>query len=146
MGEEMEDYTQPLIQQINALSADAQQLILCRIARIFPEIIQKEIKSVDKMETKPSNETETEAEIEVTAVQFKSCDESKEKADADFGRNDQSQNSGKGNRKGQVEEGRSAAECVEETVEGEGAPETARPQTGAEEHQNHDKELDYRSR
>lgn len=48
--EEMEEYTQPLIQQIDALSHNAQRLILCRIARIFPEIIQKEIKSVAKIE------------------------------------------------------------------------------------------------
>jgi len=48
--EEMEEYTQPLIQQIDALSPNAHRLILCRIARIFPEIIQKEIKSVVKIE------------------------------------------------------------------------------------------------
>merc|ERR1719148_195357 len=75
----MEEYTQPLIQQIQALSPNAQQLILSRIARIFPEIIQKEIKSVVKIDqdtnsnTAQQNDTEIDVPVaEVTALTLKS--------------------------------------------------------------------------
>lgn len=57
--EEMEEYTQPLIEQIQALPVESQQLILCRIGRIFPEIIQKEIKSVTKIKDAQLANTKT---------------------------------------------------------------------------------------
>lgn len=88
--EEMEEYTQPLIQQIQALSPNAQQLILCRIARIFPEIIQKEIKSVVKIDqdtnsnTAQQNDTEIDVPVaEVTALTLKSDVNDASKQDAE---------------------------------------------------------------
>eukprot|EP01083_Nonionella_stella_P268714 908661_1 len=46
---EMEQYTQPLIQQIDALSNYQKHLMLCRVARLCPETVQKEIKSVQHL-------------------------------------------------------------------------------------------------
>jgi len=81
--EEMEEYTQPLIQQIQELSAVSQQLILCRIARIFPEIIQKEIKSVSRIEDKQPANNEPPVAVTTTTLALKSDvnDESKQSAD-----------------------------------------------------------------
>ena len=44
---EMEEYTQPLVHQIDAMSESDKHLILHRIVRLFPEIVQKEIKSLN---------------------------------------------------------------------------------------------------
>lgn len=56
---EMEEYTQPLIQQIDGLNDYQKHLILCRTARLFPEIIQKEIKSVTKFKNKQPQRQQT---------------------------------------------------------------------------------------
>merc|ERR1740123_551433 len=47
----MEQYTQPLITQVDALSDANKNLILHRLTRLFPEIVQYEIKSLQKSKT-----------------------------------------------------------------------------------------------
>eukprot|EP01084_Bolivina_argentea_P040402 74684_1 len=61
---EMEQYTQPLIIQISALTVHQKHTMLCRVARLFPEIIQTEIKSAVNTHTPNKNNESTQTSDE----------------------------------------------------------------------------------
>ena len=70
---EIEEYTQPLIQQIDNLSNNQRDAILYRMARLFPEIIQREIKSVAKLKCKKQpqrQQTANHESIQTTIIQL----------------------------------------------------------------------------
>lgn len=68
---EMREYTQPLIEQIDALSETNKHLVLHRIARLFPETVQKEIKQCQIQHTEIEKEegsallNESDAQLEI---------------------------------------------------------------------------------
>lgn len=62
---ELEEYTQPLIQDINSLSFDEQHLILCRVARVLPEVIQKEIDAIRRKKMPQNNSGNNNSKTEI---------------------------------------------------------------------------------
>ena len=73
---EMEEYTQPLIQQIDNLSVNQKDIILYKISRLFPEIIQKEIKSISLLnEYTQRQQTANHELIQTTILHFESSED-----------------------------------------------------------------------
>ena len=75
---EMEEYTHPLISQIDDLSDPQKHLILCRIARVFPSIIQKELKSIVNWPRSKMNHLDIETRKLTTELSGHSLSESTE--------------------------------------------------------------------